>query len=163
MATAEAAVLDQSSGRGKLLSEHGAALARVCMALLGDAKEVERVLEQVAGDLAAKREEPTKATLFGLARAACAVQLSKIPLRSRHGGAEAPDAPKTERMGAADAIPARALLAKLKPTEREALVLHAVGGLTVDEVAEACGTDVAAARSRIAQGMSRLVAEGSGR
>ena len=67
--------------------------------------------------------------------------------------------PVTERLGAKAATPARDALARLKPTEREAVVLHAVGGLDVADVALACNVDVATARSRISQGMQKL-AEG---
>ena len=54
---------------------------------------------------------------------------------------------------------ARAALGKLKPTEREAVVLHLVGGLDAAQVAEACGVDLATARARIARGVSQLVQE----
>lgn len=150
------------SAAAELLAEHGAGLARVCMALLGDAKEVERVLEQIAREAGAEREVPpageARGFLFGLARAACATRHSKLPLRGTQlTGPPAPEPPATERLGARDAKPARALLAKLRPTEREAVVLHAVGGLSADEVAVACGIDGETARTRIAQGMLRLV------
>jgi DNA-directed RNA polymerase specialized sigma24 family protein len=54
---------------------------------------------------------------------------------------------------------ARASLGKLKPTEREAVVLYLVGGLDAAQVAEACGVDLATARLRIARGVSQLVQE----
>ena len=153
---------DEGQGRSRgasLLAEHGAAIARVCMALLGDAREVERVLEAVARDAGAKKpEDATKerAWLFGLARAQCANQLSKVPLRAMTHAT----GPVTERLGAKAATPARDALAKLKPTEREAVVLHSVGGLDVEEVAFACNVDVATARSRISQGMQKLLEGG---
>lgn len=149
------------SAGARALAEHGAAIARVCMALLGDAREVERVLEAIARDAGAKKppsddESKRRAWIFGLARAHCANQLSKVPLRAiTHA-----TGPVTERLGAQAATPARAALAKLRPTEREAVVLHTVGGLDLEEVAIACNTDVATARSRISQGMQKLVAEG---
>jgi RNA polymerase sigma-70 factor, ECF subfamily len=142
-----------------LLAEHGAALARVCMALLGDAREVERVLEAIARDAGAGKPASgtsDRAWLFGLARTQCANQLSKVPLRAMTHAT----GPVTERLGAKAATPARDALAKLKPTEREAVVLHAVGGLDLEEVAHACNVDIATARSRIAQGMQKLVGGG---
>lgn len=162
-----------ASAAARLIAEHGATLGRVCMALLGDAAEVERALEQTARDACAREREDrgapegasARAWIFGLARAACATRLSKAPLRNtnltgpRQPEADAP--PKTERLGAREAMAARAQLASLKPTEREAVVLHAVGGLDADEVAIACGVDVATARARIAQGMAKLVEGGA--
>jgi RNA polymerase sigma-70 factor, ECF subfamily len=145
-----------------LIVEHGPVLARVCMALLGDAREVERVLEAIARDAGAKKPEPpvpadrARAWIFGIARAQCANQLSKVPLRAMTHAT----GPVTERLGAKTATPARDALAKLKPTEREAVVLHTVGGLDIEEVAFACNVDVQTARSRISQGMQKLVEGG---
>src|SRR3712207_2162766 len=71
---------------GALLSQHADVLARVAMALVGDASEVERVLEQVAREAGA-RPAPEDAAplpwLLGLVRTASATQRSKLPLRSR--------------------------------------------------------------------------------
>jgi len=50
----------------------------------------------------------------------------------------------------------RAMLAELKPTEREAVVLHTIGGLSLADVALACGVDEATARARISRGMVAL-------
>lgn len=143
-------------GAAALIAEHGARLGRVCMALLGDAAEVERALEHVAREAAGKSVPADAATprawIFGLARAACATRLSKLPLRTNVTGPRLPEpAPSPER----------AMLATLRPTEREAVVLHAVGGLDAEEVAFACGVDRATARSRIAQGMAKLVEGGA--
>lgn len=149
----------EKSRGASLLAEHGAAIARVCMALLGDAREVERVLEAIAREVGAGKPVPgssDRAWLFGLARVQCANQLSKVPLRAMTHAT----GPVTERLGAKAATPARDALAKLKPTEREAVVLHTVGGLDLEEVAHACNVDVSTARSRISQGMQKLVEGG---
>jgi DNA-directed RNA polymerase specialized sigma24 family protein len=128
-------------------------LGRVCMALLGDRDAAEKALERVAREAGGKPEERTLVTLLGLARIACATQLSKLPLKKD-------EAPTTERIGAVeDAANARATLGSLKPTEREAIVLHLVGGLDVADVAKACNVDEQTARQRIARGMSQLVEE----
>jgi RNA polymerase sigma-70 factor, ECF subfamily len=144
----------------RLLAEHGAAIARVCMALLGDAREVERVLEAVAREVGAKKPADgasERGWIFGIARAQCANQLSKVPLRAvTHA-----TGPVTERLGAKTATPARDALAKLKPTEREAVVLHTVGRLDVGDVAFACNVDIATARARISQGMQKLAEGGT--
>src|SRR5687767_13600327 len=103
---------DNAGVDAKALGTHGATIAKVAMALMGDAREVERVLEHVARERAQKKApEGTRELvwLLGLARTACATQLSKIPLRREDG-------PRTERL-TTDASSARTHLASLKPTE----------------------------------------------
>lgn len=139
------------------MREHGAVLGRVCMALLGDAGAAERALERVAAEAGAAKLDDSKdilARLMGMVRAACANQLSKLPIRTDRAPETAPDRPQH-----GEATLARAALGKLKPTEREAVVLHIVGGLDAAHVAEACGIDLATARSRIARGVAQLVEE----
>lgn len=148
--------MEKGSGEGAAaaaIREHGAVLARVCMALLGDAEAATSALERVARE-AAERDVPAdrspKVFLLGLAHRACTTHLSKMPSRRD-------EAPATERMGdAAAAAEARAALAKLRPTEREAVVLHLVGGLDAAEVAAACGIDPKVARERIARALVQL-------
>ena len=68
-----------------LMREHGALVARVCMALLGDAAAAEHALERVAREVGAAKFEDGKdprAMLMGIARSACANQLSKLPIRT---------------------------------------------------------------------------------
>jgi RNA polymerase sigma-70 factor (ECF subfamily) len=50
----------------------------------------------------------------------------------------------------------RDALEKLKPSEREALVLRFVADLSHREIAVACGLDEAAARKRISRALARL-------
>lgn len=153
-----------------LMREHVAAIARVCMALLGDAAAAERALERVAQDAGAAAFEegkPALSRLMGFARAACANQLFRLPIRST--AAYGTNAVKSEPAASNDAVRAggpardpalaRAALGKLKPTEREAVVLHLVGGLDAAQVAEACSIDPATARQRIARGVAQLVQE----
>lgn len=54
---------------------------------------------------------------------------------------------------------ARAALAKLKPSEREAVVLRYDSGLSFREVALACGVDEAAARKRVSRALARMRAD----
>ncbi len=144
---------EKTGGVEEALREHAAVLGRVCMALLGDREGAEKALERVAREAGAKNAVPTKAELLGLARVACATQLSKLPMK-KDGG------PTTARMGAAqDAGFARAALGRLKPTERDAIVLHLVGGLDAADVARACGIDEQTARARIARGLLQLTEE----
>lgn len=146
------------------MREHGPVVARVCMALLGDAAATERVLERVARDAATTSFDDGKSVLvrlLALARAACANQLSthaRLAIRTTASWGEgAEPKPATTRDGAREPVAARAAIGKLKPTEREAVVLHLVGGLDAAQIAEACGIDLEAARQRIARGVSQLV------
>jgi RNA polymerase sigma-70 factor (ECF subfamily) len=130
------------------------------MALLGDSVAAERALESVAREAGAASFPDGKAVLarlMGLARAACANQLSKLPARG--AGSDAAVGPATARDQGREPAIARAALGRLRPTEREAVVLHLVGGLDAAQVAEACGTDIATARGRIARGVAQLVEE----
>src|SRR5262249_1039157 len=132
-------------------------LGRVAMALVGDAAEIEGVLETVArqaGATTRPSDVSARAWLLGLARTACATQVSRLPLRRT----EHDRGPSTERLGLASAGPARAGLRALRPTEREAVVLSLVGGLEAVEVAAACNVDVGTAKTRIARGLEQLMA-----
>lgn len=146
----------------EVVREHGAAVARVCMALLGDAAAAERALERVATEASTTVFDESKSPLgrlMGLARSACANQLSKLPIRSTASfGIDEPKA-ATPRDQAREPALARASLGRLKPTEREAVVLHLVGGLDASQVAEACGIDLDTARQRVARGVAQLVQE----
>jgi DNA-directed RNA polymerase specialized sigma24 family protein len=148
---------DEEKGtEAKALGTHGAIVAKLAMALLGDAREVERVLEHVARERAANKvPDGTRevAWLLGIARGACATQLSRVPLRRE-------EAPATERL-VTEASTARTRLAQLRPTEREAVALHLVGGLDAKEVAAACGVDLETAKTRIARGIAQLMDGGS--
>lgn len=150
------------------MREHGPVLARVCMALVGDAAAAESALERVARDAGAATFEEGKsplARLMGFARAACANQLSKLPVRSTAawgaagatGPSGADELKETLRDRARASVVARAAIGRLKPTEREAVVLHLVGGLDTAQIAEACGIDTETARGRVARGVAQLV------
>jgi len=138
------------------MREHGAVLSRVCMALLGDGVAATQALERIAREAATTNfpEGRELARLMGLARAACANQLSKLPIRTASWGNDA-----NAKTGTSAPALARSAVGSLKPTEREAVVLHMVGGLDAAQVAEACGIDVETARQRIARGVGQLVQE----
>lgn len=150
------AVAEEKSGGSTAetaLREHAAVVGRVCMALTGDRAAAEQALERVAREAGQKPlGDKPKVTLLGFARIACATHASRTPLR------RSDDSPATERLGSAeDARIARDKLAKLKPTEREAVVLTLVGGLDATDVALACGVDLGTAKTRIARGLSQLM------
>lgn len=149
--------------------EHGPAVGRLCMALLGSQPDAEEVLQETMlaahAQMASWRGEGTvRAWLFGIARRQCARRyelgarerrghLRVVPEASAPSPAESPGA-LIEAMRRAQAV--RAALAALKPSEREALVLHYQGELSFREIAELCGIDEAAARKRASRGLARL-------
>ena len=144
----------EDGAQARLLREHLAVMGKVAMALLADGARVAEVLEEVAREAAKATELPSagKAWLLGLVRVACAKQLSKLPIKTR--GFES--SPTTERVGGAAAA-ARASIAGLRPTEREAVILWIVGGLTVEEIAQACNVDAATAKARLARGFGQMM------
>ncbi len=134
-----------------MFREHAPVIGRVCMALLGDAVAAERALERVAAEVGSARFEAghdARVRMLGMARVACSNQLSKLPIVTAAGVAPDP--------GSEPAL-ARVALGRLKPTEREAVVLHVVGGLDAAQVGAACGIDATTARTRIARGVSQLL------
>jgi RNA polymerase sigma-70 factor (ECF subfamily) len=158
---------DGDDGVGALLRTHGEVLGRLAMALVGDGAEAERVLETAARQAGAEGGKPKAgqsplAWLCGLVRTASATHLSRLPLRATRGPGGSDNAPGTERLGAAAAMPARQALAALRPTEREAVVLSLVAGLSLDDVASATGVDVATAKTRLARGLEQLMRDAGG-
>jgi RNA polymerase sigma-70 factor (ECF subfamily) len=149
--------------------QHGRSLGRLCMALLGSASEADDALQDTL--LAAhsafgtyRGEGSLRAWLFSIARRRCARVLER---RSTQPGVErraADDASDAAGSESADALlearrraeTARALLARVRPTEREALLLRYEAGLSYREVGEACGVDEAAARKRVSRALARL-------
>jgi RNA polymerase sigma-70 factor, ECF subfamily len=141
---------------------HHVILGRLCMALLGsqaDADEAvqETMLRAHRGMGTYRAEGSIKAWLCGIARHVCA-----HTLETRRRGRELLEVVPTEGE-ARDAFAARRrarvlrdALEKLKPSEREALVLRYIADLSHREIAVACGLDEAAARKRISRALERL-------
>lgn len=142
---------------------HGAVLGRLCMALLGsqaDADEAaqETLLRAHRGMASYRGEGTVKAWLCGIARHVCA-----HALETRRRGRQllevvpAPgEANGDEQRRRHHARLLRDALTHLKPTEREALVLHYVADLSHREIASACNIDEAAARKRTSRALARL-------
>jgi RNA polymerase sigma-70 factor (ECF subfamily) len=137
------------------------------MALVGSQADAEEVLQETL--LAAHRamgtyrgEGSVRSWLFGIARRQCARHLERRgrPAKAAHlvvvsdggaGGGPAEDVAAGRR-----ARVLREALGKLRPTEREALVLRYQADLSFREIAEQCGIDEAAARKRASRGLDRL-------
>ncbi len=145
---------------------HGVILGRLCMALLGsqaDADEAtqETLLRAHRAMATYRGEGSIKAWLCGIARHVCAHMLE-----SRRRGRELLELVPTDDATDDDARAlfatrrrSRAIrdgLAKLKPSEREALVLRFVADLSHREIALACNLDEATARKRISRALARL-------
>lgn len=153
------------AGRDRaLLLEHGDAVGKVCMALLGDRgaaqAAVEETFVQALEGLAqrgAQQGETVRGWLFGIVQRVCARQV-EVEL-ARKG-----DRVDTQRIPGSRSERMRGALAELKPTERDAVVLRCVGGLGVAEIAQACRIDERTARERLNGGLSRVrAALGSGK
>ena len=141
---------------------HHGVLGRLCMALLGsqaDADEaVQETLMRAHRAMASYRGEGTiKAWLCGIARHVCAHVL-ETRRRSRELLEVVPEAGEPTDAFAARrrARVLRDALGKLKPSEREPLVLRYVADLSHKEIANACGIDETAARKRISRALARL-------
>lgn len=145
---------------------HGAVLGRLCMALLGsqaDADEAtqETLLRAHRAMATYRGEGSIKAWLCGIARHVCA-----HALETRRRGRQllevvpAPDAVGPDELARRhQARLLRDALSRLRPTEREALVLRYVADLGHREIAAACNIDEAAARKRISRALARLRAQ----
>lgn len=147
---------------------YATALGRLCMALTGSQAESEELVQETL--LAALDALPTyraegsvRAWLFGIARRICGRHTEmrsrrESRLRLVHDTRPRPDASElaVERERAERT---RAALAKLKPSEREAVVLRYEAGLSFKELSIACGVDEAAARKRVSRALGKLRAE----
>lgn len=141
---------------------HHTILGRLCMALLASQADADEAVQETL--LRAHRSMPTyraegtvKAWLCGIARHVCAHMLEtrrkgRELLEIVPAAGEARDAFEARRRTRL----VREALEKLKPSEREALVMRFVADLSHREIAVACGLDEAAARKRISRALARL-------
>ncbi len=145
--------------------QHGGALGRLCMALVGSQAEAddlaqETLLAAYDGFAAFRGEGALRAWLFTIARRKCARHLERR-LRQGHRLRLVHDADRqasSEELVLARqrAERARAALGRIRPSEREALVLRFAGELSYRDVAIACGIDEAAARKRVSRALAHL-------
>lgn len=147
------------------LDHYGASLGRVCMAFLGSQAEAEDLVQDILLD--AQRILPKweqkgslKAYLFTIARRKCAKALELRRTRAQKLTLLAPEDSPTPTdawsLLQEQAVRARAALAELKPTLREAVVLRFVGELSFAEISEALAIDEPAARQRVSRGLRAL-------
>ena len=140
---------------------HGASLGRLCMALLGSQAEADDAVQETllaahAGFEEFRSDGSLRAWLFGIARRRCArVKERRGTVKAGSDGADertAHDLLEVRRR----AERARSLLERVRPTEREALLLRYGGELSFREVGEAVGIDEATARKRVSRALARL-------
>jgi RNA polymerase sigma-70 factor (ECF subfamily) len=148
--------------------EHALPLGRLCMAFTGSQAEAEELVQETL--LAAfdafpqyRGDGSVRAWLFGIARRICGRHVEmrarrEARLRLVHDTGRGRDTSELA-MEKERAQRARDALAKLKPSEREAVVLRYQAELSFREVAAACGVDEAAARKRVSRALSRLRAD----
>lgn len=139
---------------------HGKIVGRLCVVLLGsqaDADEaVQETMLRAHRAMATYRGEGTiKAWLCGIARHVCAHML-ETRRKGRLLLEVVPEQGADELARRQGARVLREALARLKPTEREALVLRYVAGLSHREIAVACNLDDAAARKRVSRALAKL-------
>ena len=145
---------------------HGDAMGRLCMAMLGSQAEAEEAAQEAliaAYDSMSnyRGEGSVKAWLMGISRRICARRLETRTRQQKKlklvydatSEANMPD-DMVERRRMAERV--RAALERLRPTEREALVLRYGGDLSFREVGQACGIEEATARKRASRGLARL-------
>jgi RNA polymerase sigma-70 factor, ECF subfamily len=142
---------------------HGAILGRLCIALLGsqaDADEaVQETLLAAHRSMAGYRGDGTvKAWLCGIARRVCARALEGRRRRAEPLEVVPPDGgdPHGSFATKQRARVVRGALERLKPTEREALLLRYVADLSHREIAAACEVDEATARKRVSRALDKL-------
>jgi len=146
--------------------QHGAALGRMCMALLASQAEAEEAVQEALlaayrGMGAYRGDASARAWLFGIARKVCARRLAVRTrqakrLRLVHDAGAAAELPDVDAERRERAVRLRGALAQLKPSEREAVLLRYQAGLSYREVAEACGIEEPAARKRASRALANL-------
>ena len=158
--------MDAGLDVGKCAREHGSTLGRLCMALLGSQADAEEAVQETLiaahkGAAAFRGDGTVKAWLCGIARRVCARMLEGRRRRKEKEGAleivpDGGDDPRSAFAVKQRARAVRAALEKLKPSEREALVLRYVAGLSHREIGEACEVDEATARKRVSRGLESM-------
>jgi RNA polymerase sigma-70 factor, ECF subfamily len=155
---------DRRTALAHCVREHGLALGRYCMAMLGSRSEADDVVRAALLAVCSQPaelgpEDSLRAHLLAVARRDCARRLE----RRRTTGPLRLVTADEQRSDAADSVlgrarAARADLAALRPSEREALVARFVAQLSYAEVAAAWGIEEQEARDRVSRALVALSA-----
>jgi RNA polymerase sigma-70 factor (ECF subfamily) len=146
------------------VQRHGTRIGRLCMSMLGSQVDADDVTQETLltahQAFAEFRQQGTlRAWLLGIARNKC-LQLLERHRRSRlrlvrDAGADTATGPH-DPLALERAQQARALLERVRPSDRDALLLRYCGELSFREVAAACGIEEAAARKRVSRALLAL-------
>lgn len=145
----------------------GPSIGRLCMAMLGSQVDADDVTQETLlaahGSFAEYRQQGTlRSWLLAIARNKCLQHLEKHRRRgarlrrvqAAEAGADAPRPLDPELLERAEQ--ARALLERVRPSDRDALLLRYSGELSFKEVAAARGIEEAAARKRVSRALLAL-------
>lgn len=159
---------DRRTALSLCVERHAASIARLCVAMLGSRTDADDLTQETLltaheafGDF--RGDGTVRGWLHGIARNKCLQHMEK----HRRRGARLRLVTEAEVARAAaptDADPgakrrsdeARALLAKVKPSDRDALILRYCCDLSFKDVALACGIEEAAARKRVSRALLEL-------
>ena len=148
------------------VQRHGPSIGRLCMAMLGSQVDADDVTQETLiaahQSFAEFRQQGTlRAWLLGIARNKCLQFLERHRRRGarlrlvrdadQESASFQPDPLLLER-----AQQARALLERVRPSDRDALLLRYCGELSFREVAAACGIEEATARKRVSRALLAL-------
>jgi RNA polymerase sigma-70 factor (ECF subfamily) len=144
--------------------DHGAAVGRLCMAMLGNQAEAQEVSQETflaayQGMANFRSEGSVKAWLYGIARRQCARRLQRGPKRHLELVPDTHAAPESSDRGLRDKERRAELqehLSTLKPSEREVLLLRFTGDLSFKEVARILDIKEATVRKRASRALARL-------
>jgi len=149
------------------VERHGPSIGRLCLAMLGTQMDADDMTQETLltaheafGDF--RGDGSVRGWLHGIARNKCLQHLEKhrrrgARLRLVTEAEVARAAPPEAELGAKRrGDEARALLARVRPSDRDALILRYCCELTFKEVAVACGIEEAAARKRVSRALTEL-------
>jgi RNA polymerase sigma-70 factor (ECF subfamily) len=144
---------------------HGACIGRLGMALLGSQAEADDITQEtllLAYDALPqyRAEGSLRAWLLGIARRRCARLLERgtrrqTKLRLVSNDSTAPSSEELLHLHQR-AEQARNALAELRPSDREAVILRYVTGLSYREVGLTCDIEESTARQRVSRALARM-------
>jgi RNA polymerase sigma-70 factor (ECF subfamily) len=142
--------------------EHGAALGRFCMAVLGDQAEADDALRETL--VAAHDAFPSfdddgvRTWLFGVAHRMCARRLEARGDSAREPGDESDDENLSDDLlkKSRRARPLRRLLSHLQPVERDIVILRYQSGLGYRDIAEIFSVDEQSVRKMASRALLLL-------
>ncbi len=142
----------------EVVAEHGAAVMRVCRALLGHADAADAWSETFLSALQAyprlRPESPIRRWLVTIAHRK-AIDLLRGAARRPQPAGDLPEV-AAQSDAATEDVALRAALEALPEKQRGAVIYHYLGGLSYAEVGELLGCNESAARRRAADGIASL-------